>query len=164
MRRCAKNNAQDVRLEIGRPQLSEDRLTLYDRFHLFQAENVGWPYNSPKDAGEYYESFVDNPFPSEEWQYFIGDRRVALGYVDAVPNGLSAIYFFHEPDERDRGLGTWNVLSIIAEAARRGLPYVYLGYFVEGYRSLAYKGRFGPAEALDWNEMSWRPFERRERR
>jgi arginine-tRNA-protein transferase len=66
--------------------------------------------------------------------------------VDAVPKGLSAIYFFYDPEERRRALGTYNVLRLIEECRARGLPHLYLGYFVEGCASLAYKARFAPNE------------------
>ena len=66
----------------------------------------------------------------------VGERLVGVGYVDALPQGLSAIYFFYEPDERGRSLGTYNVLRILAGAATRQLPHVYLGYYVAGCRSL----------------------------
>ena len=68
--------------------------------------------------------------------------------MDALPDGLSAIYFFYDPDERHRSLGTFNVLSIIDAARQRGLPWVYLGYYVEGCGSVEYKGRFRPNEVL----------------
>ena len=58
--------------------------------------------------------------------------------------GLSAIYFFYDPLERQRSLGTYNVLCVIDEARRRGLPYAYLGYYVEGCAAMAYKTRFVP--------------------
>jgi leucyl-tRNA---protein transferase len=71
-----------------------------------------------------------------------------------LPEGLSAIYFYYDPDERDRGLGTWNVLSIIQRAGELGLPYVYLGYFVDGCDSLSYKGNYAPNQTRtadgDW--------------
>jgi arginine-tRNA-protein transferase len=75
-----------------------------------------------------------------------------------VPQGLSLIYFYYDPDERDRSPGTWNVLCGLAEAARRRLPHVYLGYFVSGCRSLEYKARFTPNEVLDWATGEWVPF------
>ena len=80
---------------------------------------------------------------------------VGVGYVDVLPTAMSAIYFFYEPAERQRSLGTWNVLRIIEEAARRRLPHVYLGYFVGGCRSLAYKACFVPNEPT---RRRWRPF------
>jgi arginine-tRNA-protein transferase len=70
---------------------------------------------------------------------------------------MSAIYFFYDPDERDRSLGTWNVLSVIEEAARRKVPHLYLGYYVEGCRSLEYKARYRPNEVLA-DDGEWRPF------
>ena len=77
--------------------------------------------------------------------------------MDALPNGLSAIYFFYDPDERDRSLGTFNVLRVIDSAAARGIPHVYLGYYVEGCRSLEYKARFRPNEVLG-RAGTWQPF------
>jgi arginine-tRNA-protein transferase len=100
---------------------------------------------------------VENPFPTYEWCYFIKDRLVGVGYVDDVPGGLSAIYFFYDPDERSRSLGTWNVLSLIEQASRRGIPHLYLGYYVAGCQSMEYKVRFAPSEVLGldgrWTEF-----------
>jgi arginine-tRNA-protein transferase len=143
-RRCRKLNAGAIRLHIGAPGVTQAKLDLYDRYHAFQAETKGWPEHAPKDADDYYASFVDNPFPTQEWCYYLGDRLVGVGYVDDLPGGLSAIYFFHDPDERHRGLGTWNVLSVLEHAAARGIPYVYLGYYIAGCASMAYKVRFVP--------------------
>ncbi|MFO0879831.1 MAG: arginyltransferase [Gemmataceae bacterium] len=154
-RRCAQLNQGDITLRIGPPTVDQMRLDLYDRYHAFQAESKGWPDHPPKDAESYLTSFVHQPFPVEEWCFYLGDVLVGVGYVDPVPEanlvgkgheGLSAIYFIYDPAYRERGLGTWNVLSLIAEARRRELPYVYLGYYVEGSSSMAYKPRFVPNE------------------
>jgi len=97
-----------------------------------------------------------NPFPTEEWSYWVDSKLVGVGYVDALPEGLSAIYYFHEPAEHSRSLGTFNVLKIIEAARQRGLPHVYLGYYVEGCRSLQYKARFRPNEII--LNGRWTPF------
>ena len=70
------------------------------------------------------------------------------GPAPALPEGLSAIYFVHDPDEHRRSLGTFNVLKMIEAARDRALPHVYLGYYVRGCRSLEYKARFRPSEIL----------------
>ena len=78
--------------------------------------------------------------------------------VDALPVGLSAIYFVHDPDQHHRGLGTWNVLCLIDEARRRGLPHVYLGYWVADCLSLSYKASFHPHQILgtdgEWHDRT----------
>lgn len=156
-RRTAKLNRGAVTVKIGEPAVSKEKLALYDKFHAFQTASKGWPEHDPETRTNYLESFVENPFPTQEWCYYLGDRLVGVGYVDALPVGLSAIYFYYDPDERDRSLGTWNVLSIIERAAELGLPHVYLGFFVEGCRSLEYKAKFRPNETLR-PDGSWQPF------
>jgi leucyl-tRNA---protein transferase len=156
-RRNRKDNEGVVQLRIGTPSVNRVKLDLFDRFHAYQTESKSWPSHEPKDASDYSRSFVENPFPTQEWCYFLHNRLVGVGYVDDLPGGLSAIYFYHDPDERDRGLGTWNVLSVIDHARQRGIPYVYLGYYVAGCRSMAYKARFVPNQALgadgQWHDL-----------
>jgi arginine-tRNA-protein transferase len=147
-RRASKANA-DVTVTIGVPKVTRAKLELYDRYHAFQSRDKGWTEHAPKGRADYIESFVANPFPTEEWCYHAGDRLIGVSYVDALPEGLSAIYFFYDPEERHRSLGTFNVLQVLHQAAERGLPHVYLGYFVAGCRSLEYKARFRPNEVRD---------------
>jgi leucyl-tRNA---protein transferase len=147
-RRNRRLNEGEIRLTTGRPSVTRDKLDLYDRYHAYQAESKGWPEHGPKDAADYRDSFAQNPFPIEEWCYTLGDRLVGVGYVDRLPAGLSLIYFVHDPAERPRGLGTWNVLCAIDRAAALGLPHVYLGYHVADSASLAYKANFAPNQTL----------------
>jgi arginine-tRNA-protein transferase len=139
--------------------VTREKLELYDRFHTAQTDRIGWPEVTPKSPTDYVESFVDNPIPTEEWSYFLGNRLVGVGYVDALNAGLSAIYFYHDPDLRERGLGTWNVQSVVAETLRRGLPHAYLGYMIRGCRSSEYKMRFRPAEIFDLATKTWMPLD-----
>jgi arginine-tRNA-protein transferase len=156
-RRCRQTNTSVVQLRIGEPTVTRSRLQLYDRYHAFQVSNKGWPEHPAKDAAEYARSFVDNPFLVEEWCYFIDQRLVGVGYVDVLPGAMSAIYFFYDPDERWRSLGTWNVLSIVQEAGRRSVPHVYLGYYIAGCSSMTYKSRFRPNQILGDNGV-WYDF------
>jgi arginyl-tRNA--protein-N-Asp/Glu arginylyltransferase len=147
-----------VRLCIGTPVLTPLKVALFDRFHADRSLSRGWSPYEPCDVDEYAGHFLVNPFPTQEWCYFVDDTLVGVGYVDELPGGLSAIYFIRDPDYADRSLGTWNVLCLLDRAKALNLPHVYLGYHVEGCPSLQYKGRFRPHERLDdvgnWHEGS----------
>jgi len=157
-RRNRKLNEGAVTLTMGSPKVTSEILELYDRYHAHQSVAKGWPEHLPKEPAEFQASFVENPFAVEEWQYRIDSRLVGVGYVDVVSEGLSAVYFFYDPNYRRRGLGTWNVLTAIERAQSLQLPFVYLGYFVAGSPSLAYKADFEPHQMLDnkgnWSEMT----------
>lgn len=142
-KRAAKAN-RDLVLTIGEPGVSPEKLALYNRYHEFQSDNVGWRDRDPKDPDDYIETFVAHPYPTQEWQYRLDGKLVGVGYVDDLPAGPSAIYFYYDPDERDRSLGTFNVLSVLDYARAHNRPHVYLGYFVDGCRSLQYKSNFRP--------------------
>jgi arginyl-tRNA--protein-N-Asp/Glu arginylyltransferase len=73
---------------------------------------------------------------------------IATALTDVLADGLSMVYSFFDPDYADRSLGTYMILDHIARARRMGLPYVYLGYWVDGSRKMAYKRRFRPQEHL----------------
>ena len=169
-KRARQANEGVVELRVGRPSVTRSKLELYDRYHTFQADHKGWPQHPAKDAASYGDSFVRHPFPVEEWCYYLDGRLVGVGYVDvlgegppAAPaggpseRGLSAIYFFYDPLERQRSLGTYNVLCVIDAARRRGLPYAYLGYYVEGGTAMTYKTLFKPNQ-LRGTDGVWRDF------
>lgn len=78
--------------------------------------------------------------------------------TDRQGDGLSMIYSFFDADHPLRaGLGTYIILDHILRAGAAGLPYVYLGYWIEGSQRMAYKTRFRPLERL--GPDGWRAFD-----
>jgi len=73
---------------------------------------------------------------------------VACILVDVLSDGLSLVYSFYEPSMARRSLGSFIILDHIVQAALAALPYVYLGYWVQGSPKMDYKARFNPVEVL----------------
>ena len=88
-------------------------------------------------------------------------RLVGACLTDRQGDGLSMIYSFYDPEHEARsGLGNYIILDHIRRAAAEGLPYVYLGYWVDGSERMQYKIRYRPLERL--TRDGWRRIERAE--
>jgi len=136
-----------LRVEVTAPQVDDERLALYRRWHASREEERGW---KPDRIGaeSYAMQFCFPHAAAREFSYWDGEKLVGIGIADETPRALSAVYCYHDPARRQLSIGTLNILQGIAYAHRRGLRYVYLGYCVEGCASLSYKGRFRPQERL----------------
>jgi leucyl-tRNA---protein transferase len=73
---------------------------------------------------------------------------LAVCLTDEMSDGLSMVYSFFDPAEAARSLGTFMIMDHIARTKALGLPYLYLGYWVEGSKKMDYKARFLPQERL----------------
>jgi arginine-tRNA-protein transferase len=76
------------------------------------------------------------------------DTLVGACLTDRLGDGLSAVYSFFMPGLERRSLGSFTILWLIERAKLLGLPNVYLGYWVQESRKMAYKARFRPSEVL----------------
>jgi leucyl-tRNA---protein transferase len=149
--RRARRLASGLNRAVSAPVVDQERLALYERWHSQREEQRGWP-KSPLDADRYADDFALR-HPSVREVTFRdpahGERLVGLGIVDIVPNGLSAVYFFWDPEHAPSSLGVAHVVMLVEDAARASYGYVYLGYRVAGCPSLAYKARYQPQETLE---------------
>jgi len=82
------------------------------------------------------------------------DRLVGLGLVDIVPDALSSVTFFWDPECAPPSLGVAHIVTLVEDATARGLRHVCLGYRVRGCASLAYEARYTPHELLEGRPSS----------
>ena len=85
-------------------------------------------------------------------------RLLAAAITDVIDDGLSMVYSFFDPNEHRRSLGTFMILDHVDRARALGMSHVYLGYWIDGCRKMAYKARFRPLEAL--TSQGWLPLGR----
>lgn len=84
-------------------------------------------------------------------------RLLAVAVADRLIDGLSAVYTYYDPDENRRSLGTYAVLWEIHQARRLDLSWLYLGYWIENCRKMAYKDQYRPLET--YRNDRWRPLD-----
>lgn len=160
LRRTVNRNSA-VRVESSSPTVTNEHVALFNAWHKDMTLHRGWPENATS-IQDYYESFIGGQFEfAREFRYFNEERLVGVSLVDVVPTGVSSVYFFHDPAWRPLAPGTFSILQEIEFARNLGLPFVYLGYWIEENQSMNYKSRFGPHDLLesyvdDDDEPIWR--------
>jgi len=96
------------------------------------------------------ESYMD--FLTATWsetmfyEFRLRDRLIAVAVVDQLPEALSAVYTFFDPDCAARSPGRHAVLHQIELARASGLRWVYLGYWIRDCRKMRYKDEYQPLE------------------
>ena len=158
-RRTSRRN-DDLVVEARAPWATEEQYDLLSRYlasrhpaggmaDMSELDFAGMVEHSPVETCivEYREPSIDGR----------AGKLVGACLTDRQADGLSMVYSFFDTDESARnGLGTLIILDHIRRAARAGLPYVYLGYWIEGSDRMAYKTKFRPIERLGpggWRRM-----------
>ena len=159
-KRILKRNSDLIATEC-RPWATAEQFDLLQRYLNHRHPGGGMAAMDEVDFADMVEHTAVSSFVVEYREPSVNrepGRLVAACLMDRQEDGLSMIYSFFDPQHKDRsGLGTYVILDHIRRAARSKLPYVYLGYWVEGSERMQYKIRFRPIEVLGpqgWRRMS----------
>jgi arginine-tRNA-protein transferase len=148
--RRAKRACAPLLRQIGPPRYDPARLALYHAWHASREARRGWEDASLTEKGYRLQFSFAHP-AAREIAYLEPEtgKLVGVALCDETARAWSAIYFFYDPAWAKRSIGTANVVFQIELARSRGIPYLYLGYRVDGCPSLAYKSSFRPQERLE---------------
>ncbi|MGB0956373.1 MAG: arginyltransferase [Panacagrimonas sp.] len=142
-RRCLASN-QDLQLRIVHHS-TQEQFELYQRYLRARHQNAGM---NPDDKSGFHSFLHCRWGQAEFWEFREQDTLLAVAVVDRLPDALSAVYTFFDPQQSARSLGTYAVLRQLEQARQQCLRHVYLGYWVAGSRKMDYKRRFRPLEVL----------------
>ena len=158
-KRTMKTNS-DIVVSECRPWATEEQYDLLRRYLAARHPGGGMAEMDESDFADMVEHTPVSSYVVEYREPGAGSepgRLVGACLTDVQGDGLSMIYSFFDPDIEDRaGLGNFIILDHIRRAAEKGLPYVYLGYWVEGSDRMQYKVRYRPIERLTrggWERM-----------
>lgn len=154
-RKNFRKNNENITVTYGDLEYSDEIFEVYKKHSKVK-------FNQDSNKKEFIESFFSDAIKgnSKIALYKIDNELVGVGFIDITSNGLSSIYYCYDPDYSKYGLGTFSALKEIEYAKELGKKYYYMGYFIEGNKSMEYKGRFTPLEYLDWSDSSWKSFQR----
>ncbi|MEA3301008.1 MAG: arginyltransferase [Pseudomonadota bacterium] len=143
-RRCLQRNA-DLTVIVKTRIDTDEHYPLYEQY-INERHEDGDMFPPSR---EQYLDFLGNGIGITRFVEF-RHRGELLGcaVLDELEDGFSAIYTYYRPDAGKRSLGTLAVLTQVNEARARGLPYVYLGFWIKNCAKMAYKIRFQPLELL----------------
>ncbi len=143
-RRVLRRN-RDVRIELGVARYSDEKLALYNRHKvergLARREN-------PLTRRGYEGWFLRSCVQTREMRYYVGERLIGVGILDLGARDSSSVYFYFDPDESARSLGTLSTLVEIDWLRQAGGRYHYMGLYVGDCRHLSYKAAYHPHERL----------------
>ncbi|MFA7586813.1 MAG: arginyltransferase, partial [Novosphingobium sp.] len=156
------NRNADLEVTVCRPWSTSEQYELLRKYLGARHPGGGM---AAMDESDFADMVEHSPVTSYIIEYrepspdgSVPGRLVAACLTDRQGDGLSMVYSFYDPAHPTRsGLGNFIILDHIRRAKDMGLPFVYLGYWVEGAERMQYKVRFRPLEKLGrngWERMS----------
>lgn len=149
-RRTTKKN-RDITAIVKPPEVTKEQYELLSTYLAVRHTDGGMANMALED----YRGMVeDTPVTTMIVEYRLGatleqeGELIGAVLTDLLDDGLSMVYSFFKPDLASRSLGAYMILDHIRLAQKRGLPYLYLGYWIAECSKMDYKRRYNPVELL----------------
>ncbi|WP_353148403.1 arginyltransferase [Pollutimonas bauzanensis] len=135
-------------------QWEADHFDLYDRYQRGRHPGAGMDEDSQTQYKQFLlTSRVDSRLV--EFRLPSGELQM-VSVIDVLETGLSSVYTFYDPDAAG-SLGAYGILWQLAQCRSMNLPWLYLGYWIQESRKMAYKSQYTPCQILQdgvWTELA----------
>ena len=153
LRRCMNRNRDLTITSVGLNP-TEEQFELFGRYLELRHPGGGMTQMTRSD----FDALVlASSVESHFLEFRDADEKLVAGVLyDRFSDGFSAVYSFFDPDRSSDGVGNYIILYLAYMTRDAGLPYLYLGHFVEGSPKMEYKSKFRPLEAFvdgDWKVL-----------
>lgn len=149
-----KKNA-DLSMTVTAPANTAEYLQLLKTYLSVRHKSDEEEEETTKDDFQKY--YVNTVGETEFFEYRDkSGKLVMVSITDIFSDGFSAVYTFYDPAEMKRSPGTYAILRQIEETKKRGLPYLYLGFWIDDVPNMSYKTKFQPLEVFvqeQWKEF-----------
>lgn len=139
-RRTLKKNS-DVTLTEKPARYEEEHFKLYEKY--ISHRHVGGGMEDP-DPSSYVDFLTTSWADTSFLEFRLGQSLYAVAVIDHLSDSLSAVYTFFDPELASRSPGRLAILREIELAKDLGFQWLYLGYWIENCRKMAYKTEFSP--------------------
>lgn len=143
-KRCLQKNSQ-ISVKIKKAIFDLEHYQLYCRYLKNRHQDGGMDNPSEED----YMNFLSCSWSQTQFVEFRENNKlIAIAVTDVLSDGLSAVYTFFDPETKfnKRSLGVYAILWQIEECKKRGLNWLYLGYWIKDNQKMSYKNQYQPAE------------------
>uniref|UniRef100_A0A182JXW6 Arginyl-tRNA--protein transferase 1 n=1 Tax=Anopheles christyi TaxID=43041 RepID=A0A182JXW6_9DIPT len=140
--------------------------SLHVSYNLYKKYQTAIHNDPPGAIEDYLDFLVKSPLkPSQGFgtfhqQYWLDDRLIAVGVIDVLPNCVSSVYFFYDPEFKFLSLGTYGSLRELAYTRLLYKQYpsisnYYMGFYIHSCPKMRYKSNLQPSYLLCPEAYTW---------
>ncbi len=144
-RRTRKRNL-DLKVELLPLTATQENLALCEKFLMSRYPGNGREENS--GAGYFRDFFFNSITTTMQVEYRLHGHLMGSAIIDVGQGWMNAVYFYFDPEESRRSLGTWNILFLLNLCRLWKIDYLYLGYLIYEISAMNYKKYFRPYQIL----------------
>ncbi|XP_050298320.1 arginyl-tRNA--protein transferase 1 isoform X4 [Anthonomus grandis grandis] len=165
-----------LKIVLARMSINHESFTLSAQLYANYQMHIHNESIEECGSTEFYNFLVNTPlkpkpfsndakspgYGSFHQQYWIDDKLIAVGVIDILPECVSSVYFFYDPDYRELTLGTYGSLrevQLVQELQTEipNLKYYYMGFYIHSCPKMRYKGKLSPSDLLCPETYRWFP-------